>query len=196
MTTTVDKDEIEQRSAPSADAIKAVRALAGKLWQLNRTRGRMEKDLAGNAAEAKLLSEKLLPDALRAIGRRSFDLGNHHTIELERFVAASIRESDRGEAIAWLADRGVEVKATVAVSFDKKDRRSFKKFLADLARRKIKLAFEVEETVNSRTLRAFVRKRIDGENLGKFPPDDRLPRDLFGVLDATTAVLTVPGEKK
>lgn len=201
--TVVPADEIEAKPPPSDAQLKGVRDHAGELWKKRRLLTRLAEEASNVSLEIEVLETKTLPDAMRAIGMRRFELEGGFEIELEDVVHGSIKKDDRPRAFDWLKEVAARskngwdaiIKNSITVFFDRGDEKWADKFMRDLAKRKRPLEVERESVIHAGTLKKFVKERVAEEKLGKVPDGLKLPRDLFGVHEFTKANLVDPAAK-
>ena len=199
----IDAYEIEAKAPPSDGQLKGVRDHAAALWKARRLLTSLSKSAAKVALEIEVLETKTLPDAMREIGMRRFELEGGFEIELEDVVHGSIKKDDRPKAFDWLKEVSAKskngwdaiIKNSITVFFDRGDEKCADKFMRDLAKRKRPLQVEREATIHAGTLKKFVKERVAAEKLGTVPEGLKLPRDVFGVHEFTKANLVDPAAK-
>jgi hypothetical protein len=96
-------------------------------------------------------------------------------LEVKEDIRSSIAGEKRVPAINWLDANGYGnlPKRQIIVEFSKGEDKAFKKFAADLRRRKLPLVVEENHTVHHATLNAWVKEQL---NEGV-----ELPKDTFGI---------------
>lgn len=189
--------DVEDRAPASPEAVKALRDLAGKLWLKKKMRGTIEAQLKNIDSEIALLEDKLLPDAMREVGKAEVELQKGWKLRLERFASGAIPKDREDEAWEWFEWMGRSdlLRHAVTITFLKGHEKAFWRFLSDLSRRKKKLPFVIDKGLHAGTLKVFVRERAELERVGAVAPDKVMPRDLLGVHEGTRAVLVGPEEK-
>lgn len=177
-----------QEGAVATKAADAELALVSSLAQLQMDRelevARAEDALRTAKDALRQISEVDLPEAMREVGIKTFTTTDGLTIKVKPEVQVSIAIANREAAYQWLIDHGFEglLKLDVKVHFDRGDRNSANK-LADQLRKK-GIEVNVEQSVHSQTLKAFVKERIaDTETEVEFP------LELFGAWPYTVAVV-------
>lgn len=189
-----DPDAVEAKAPPAADKLEALRDLARQLWAAEREKAKLEAAVVAKDEEIALLETKLLPQAMRDVSMTDFGLEGGFRIELEKGVAGSIKKENEPKAFEWLEERkhGGIIKHVLTISFGKGEAAWARKFMADLAKRKKPLPVERKDSIHAGTLKKFIKEMIALENVGKLPPDQRLPRDLFGIFEFERANLIDP----
>ena len=192
----LDEDEIEQKPLPTEKELAEVVKLAMKQIQIENDIFDLEEALRLKQVELKMIRETSLPLALTEMGLEGLPLKGGYGIKMKEIIAASIKRENRPEAMKWLRanDAADIIKNTVTVSFKKGEEKRARDFVRSLLRRKIRLDFEQDETVNHQTLGAYVRglvKKARGENMD---PRQALPFELFGVFMANVTDVERPKE--
>ena len=107
----IDAYEIEAKAPPSDGQLKGVRDHAAALWKARRLLTSLSKSAAKVALEIEVLETKTLPDAMREIGMRRFELeGGFEAARHEGDdVAGAVEEDRRVEQLALaLAQHGAD----------------------------------------------------------------------------------------
>lgn len=196
-------DDVEAAKPPSDEQLKNVRDVAARLYKARRLVTKLLEEAKTTADEIEAIETKELPEAMRTIGMRRFELVGGFEIELEDVVHGNIKKDDKPKAFDWLrevterAKNGWDaiIKNSITITFDKGDEKWADKFMRDLAKRKRPLQVEREATIHAGTLKKFVKERVAAEKKGDVAPELTLPRDLFGVFEFTRANLVDPAEE-
>ena len=169
--------------------LKAVTILANRQIDLEDDVARLTNDLAEQQKKLKQVSEVDLPTAMKEIGLKDFSLATGEKIEIKHGLAASITKAHEVEAFSWLMKNraGSLIKNQVVVSFGMKQDAMARKFLRDMARRKVRLEYQQKKSVHPQSLAAFCRTQIEE---GK-----EIPMDLLGVYEYDRAKVTRPKTK-
>lgn len=197
----VDADDVEAAAPPSDSQIKNVRDHAADLYKRRRHVAKLLKEVAEQNDAINVLEEKTIPDAMRAIGMRSFELEGGFRVDLEDYMHGSVTKANEPAFFDWLErnNLGSIIKHVLTISFGKNEDKWAKKFMADLAKRKNPIPVERKDGVHAQTLKAFFKERFAAEKEGKIPETKRIPRDVVTVHEGTKAVLFDPladAEKK
>ena len=198
---TIDASDIEAKPKPTDEKLKGVRDFAADLYRKRRLLAKLALEASKTSEEIEILETKTLPDAMRDIGMRRFELEGGFEIELEDIIHGSIKKDDKPKAFDWLKTAGKKpgwdaiIKNSITVFFDRGEEKWADKFMRDMAKRKRPLQVEREETIHAGTLKKFVKERVTAEKLGTVAEALKLPRDLFGVYEFTKANLVDPAEE-
>ena len=186
--------EVEPAPAATAEDLAKILGLAREQVRIRLVIEKHEEEVKKLKLGLKQVTEKDLPEAMRAADLTTFDCGGGWSVILKPFVAASISEANRGAAHEWLDEHGMGglIKRTIIVYFGKDEDRWAKKFMADLAKRKRPLDVERKETVHSGSLTAAVKEQIAKALEEGKDPRAELPFDLLGVYQAEVAELVAP----
>lgn len=194
----IDAADVEAAAPPSDDQLKNVRDHARDLYSKRRKAAALLLEAQLLATEIEVIETKTLPDAMRAIKMRRFELEGGFEIELEDVVHGSIKKEDEPKAFEFLADNepwDALIKNTITVTFDKGEEKWADKFMRDLAKRKRPLEVERKAAIHASTLKKFIKERVAAEKKGDVPPEKILPRDVFRVHEFTKANLLDPAEE-
>jgi len=142
-----------------------------------------EIELARLAERLNDLSSKQIPDMMLEIGLRNFRLTNGAKIAVTPFYSAKIPDDLQEKAFGWLDETNNSsiVKCEVHATYSRGEIAKAKEVLAKLM--KLKLPFELSQSIHHSTLKAFVRERIENNK--------PLPHDLFGVFVGNKTTISV-----
>lgn len=120
------------------------------------------------------IAEQRIPAATEGMNGK-LTLKDGRILEVKEDIRSSIAGEKRVPAINWLDANGYGnlPKRQIIVEFSKGEDKAFKKFAADLRRRKLPLVVKENHTVHHATLNAWVKEQL-GEGV-------ELPRDTFGI---------------
>lgn len=166
---------VETQGISGDGALRRVSTLADAALECEDLVKQLEERVKEEKERLRSLTQLQLPEAMRAAGLERFITTQGAAVEVKREVYASISESNRAAAHAWLREHGHGdlIKNVLSVSFGAGED-------ADAAgvRSLIEASgfahggMEQKEGVHPSTLRVFVREQVEG---GK-----PLPLDLFG----------------
>ena len=195
--TVVSPDDVENKAPPSDADLKNVRDHAAALWKAQKRLTALAEEAEGIANEISVLETKTIPDAMRKIGMRRFEMTGGFEVEVEDIVVGAITKAHKPEAHAFLEKNGWGsiIKRVITVEFGMNEEKWAAKFLRDLAARKRPVKFDRTDAVHSGTLKKFVKERIAAENAGTVPPSKKLPRDVFGVFEFVKASIVNPADR-
>ena len=168
-------DYSEFQEEPGEGQLALLRTLADAQADAERYVAQLEVKLAKAKDELRDIQEQELPNLMDKLGMKEFQTLSGLKISVTEIIRASISQARADEAHAWLDENGHAslVKRIFAVSFGRDEEKWAREFAADLRRRKRELTVAEVKKVESATLRAFVKQRLEaGEDL---------PLELFGV---------------
>jgi hypothetical protein len=150
------------------------------------------KEAEDQAAEIKKrlfqLTSVTIPEAMKEIGLKSFEMETGETLTVEHVIKASIANKNKDKAFKWLRSNnfGDLIKNQVVVQFDKGQDKDAMKLVtyAD----KQGFSSEVKESVHGNTLSAFVKEQLEAGN--------KLPLDTLGVFEYDITKIKIPKTKK
>lgn len=195
MSDTTQTVDIES-DGPSDKDIKTLVRLARTQLDLLAEEEKIMKDLSRVQGLLKANMEVDLPLALDEAGVAAFPLSNGAIVEMKEVTRASISEERKPKAHAWLIKNKLEdlIKREIKILFGRDEVKWAEKFMRDMAQRKKPLNHSLKEWVDSNTMSAQVRRMREAfKDAGK-NPDDAIPKDLFGIYVARTAVVKLPSE--
>lgn len=195
---TIDAADVEAAAPVASDKLEIVRDHARALYQKRRDATKKLEEAKLLAEEIEILETKTLPDAMREIKMRRFELDGGFEIDLEDVVHGSIKKENEPKAFKFLKDNepwDALIRNSITVFFDKGEEKWADKFMRDLAKRKRPLEHERKAVIHAATLKKFVKERVAAEKLGQVPPEKILPRDVFSIFEFTRANLIDPAEE-
>lgn len=195
---TIPADEVEAAAPPSDAQIKNVRDHARDLYKKRREVAKLLEEAKALSEAIEVIETKTLPDAMRDIGMRRFELEGGFEVELEDVVHGSIKKENEPKAFDFLKANtpwDAIIKNSITVWFDRGEEKWADKFMRDLGKRKRPLEVERKAAIHAGTLKKFVKERVAAEKAGAVPEKKKLPRDVFGVFEFTRANLVDPAEE-
>jgi len=190
--------DIEAAPEASAEDLATVLNLAREQLRLHLKLERLEEEMNQLNQALKTNAEIALPEALRAANLKEMPLGEGWFVKIKEITAASISETKKPEAFAWLEQHqlGGIIKRVITISFGRDEEKWAKKFLADCAKRKKPLNAELKEAVHSGTLTKTIKDMIEEALAEGEDPKQKVPFELFGVYQAQRAELIPPKKPK
>jgi hypothetical protein len=191
--------DVEAAPAPSDGDLTKIRKLGELQIEIMTRIAKGEAVLARLNEYLKDVTERQLPLVLKEVQMRDFTLMDGSRVVLEEFVAAGIKKANKPKAYAWLEEtgRGDLIKHVITISFGKGEDAWARKFMADLEKRKKKVAAERKDDVNFQTLNAFVREQVAmlrAKGVDPYLPPDakknphgQLPKELLGIYEGSRA---------
>lgn len=155
------------------DQVSGIAALGKRAKNLQREIEDLERVFKERKDQYRKLTEETIPEALAALGMKSFRMEDGSSIDVKPFYSASISEARRAEAYAWLREHGFDdiIKNTVSVRFGRGEDELCNGLL-DLLGEKGFPADQAEK-IEPMTLKAWVREQVERGN--------EFPTELFGV---------------
>lgn len=199
MDTVLRNNDVEAEDMATAEQIKAVIDAAREMRKRELKVEKLEADLKEAKKDLAAYVEGVVPKAMEAAHSEEMPLGPAGWfVKLNNIVKASIPSphSDKVENPVEKNERGTAyldevapdlVKNKLTAYFPKGMEKLFRKFLRDMAQRKVQIEFEIERTVHSGTLTKWVK---DQDKLGK-PVDE----EALGVRRFKHAEVIVPATK-
>lgn len=190
----IDADDVEERAPPTDSQLKNVRDLAADLYRRKKAIAELMEQVAEHTVAIGVLEEKSIPAAMQAIGMDSFSLTGGFRVDLEKYRHGSVTKANEPAFFEWLENNnfGSIIKHVLTISFGKGEDKWAKKFMADLAKRKVPIPCERKDGVHAQTLKSFFKERFELEEAGKVPEDKRVPRDVVTVHEGIRATLFDP----
>lgn len=147
-------------AGPSQESLSVVGELAKRQVAMEDEIARIEATLAEKNKALYKLKTIDLPTAMEAAGVKFVGLPDGTKVEVTDFVTGNIKEENRTAAHKWLRDNGFGslIKNTIALAFGMGEEKKCGSIAAYLEKRRI--PFDRKEAVNTQTLRAFVRERL------------------------------------
>lgn len=170
MTKTLDEELLADAALQdvSPDTLARITTTAHQLRQVQHRLSVAEKAVEELAAEARRLSNELLPSLMDEAGTLTLTLDDHTTVTRTESVYASLAKDKREVACAWLCKHGYDglVKNAFAIQMPRGSTKEAARVAAVL--KKAKVRFEFSQTVHPQTLLAFVKESLEAGR--KLPP--------------------------
>jgi hypothetical protein len=183
-----DAEEIRGLQISDDNKLKRVSFLADKIILLDTEILDLESQVKAKETERRKIAEQDLPDAMKEIGLKSFELSDGTEINVKEEVFAGIPEQNREACFSWLRENGFgdliknEIKITLGMGED--DRARFLKDFLLHNNQEGPFDFDEKTTVLAQTLKAFVREQ---DKKGR-----PIPENLFSVHRLSVAKLKRP----
>lgn len=183
-----DAEEIHNLQISDDTKLKRVSSLAEKILTLDAEINELSAMIKTKETEKRKIAEQDLPDVMKEIGLKSFELSDGTEINVKEEVFASIPEGNRDACLQWLRDNGFgdliknEIKITFGMGED--ERAVFLKEFLLHNNQEGPFEFDEKTTVLPQTLKAFVREQ-DKKGRG-------VPENLFSVHRMSVAKLKRP----
>jgi hypothetical protein len=169
---TIDFESDAQAITVQDNSLAAVSELGRQAILIEKDIEDLEATLAEKKESLRNLTDERIPDALKEIGMKSFEMADGSEIEVKPFYSASIPSDRRGEAYEWLRAHGFDdiIKNTVSVQFGRGEDDAAGDLINVI--RKQGLLPEQAEKIESQTLKAWVREMVE--------QGTEFPTELFG----------------
>jgi hypothetical protein len=144
-------------------------------------------------AQERLLVQRDVPDALKALGVRGLALDDGTVVEIAESIQTKISEAHREAAHAWLVAHahGGVIKRLIEVDVARSEESTEQVETVLAVVDGLGLSATVSESVHASTLKALVREILATESV-ETPEADKLPRDVFGVFVVEQAEIKPP----
>jgi hypothetical protein len=174
--------DVDRREPSNADFSK-LKTLGDALLAAEVEVEEVEAKLAAAKKRRDDLAFGELPALMAEVGMKHYELANGRSVDIEQVITASIPDEHYGAALKWLHDNGHAgiIKCAVVTAFTAGQEKAAEG-LAEVLRQKFGNNVKMDQGVHSSTLRAWVKKRIEAE--------DVFPRDLFGAQQLQKAKVT------
>jgi len=169
---TIDFESDAQAITVQDNSLAAISELGRQAILIEKDIEDLEATLAEKKEALRNLTDERIPDALKEIGMKSFEMDDGSEIEVKPFYSASIPADRRGEAYEWLRAHGFDdiIKNTVSVQFGRGEDDAAGDLINVI--RKQGLLPEQAEKIESQTLKAWVREMVE--------QGTEFPTELFG----------------
>lgn len=153
---------IFETEAPKSESdLASIRTLAEEVRDLERTKEELESETKAVNSRLTILLQKLLPEAMAAVGMGDFSLADGSKISVKDFVSGTLNKSpDKDKALEWIESNGGEslIKTEVKMAFGKGEDNRAKNAVGMLTEQ----GYEVEsdKTVHPQTLASFAREKM------------------------------------
>jgi arginine deiminase len=172
-----------------ATGLSAVAESAAALRAAQWERERVEGELKRINERIRRIETEELPGAMSELGLEKITLEGGDVVSVKDEVSASITESNRAAAHAWLRENALDsiIKRQLTISFGKGEDAAAAECLDTLMERFPDNEVVDREAVHPGTLKAFVRERVAIEK--EFTGAPPLPRVTFGVWEGKRATV-------
>lgn len=169
---TIDFESDAQAITVQDNSLAAISELGRQAILIEKDIEDLEATLAEKKEALRNLTDERIPDALKEIGMKSFEMADGSEIEVKPFYSASIPADRRGEAYEWLRAHGFDdiIKNTVSVQFGRGEDDAAGELINVI--RKQGLLPDQAEKIESQTLKAWVREMVE--------QGTEFPTELFG----------------
>jgi hypothetical protein len=176
------------------DELSQISITAAALNSAKAEKEKLESLLKQNAVLIQRLETQDLPAAMKSLGMAQFTLEDGTQIKVQEEVHCGISDSNRLAALEWLRTSGNEsiIKRVVSVYFGKGEDNAAHTFVDTIKEALPDNQLEDKVSVHPSTLKSFVKERIELEKEDSVHPDQKIPRDLFGVFIIERAQLKQP----
>lgn len=199
--------EVEAAPPPDDAALKKVAYYAEHQAKLVRWLENAEELMKKRREMLKRVAEVDLPQAMKDVGMRSFELIGGGSVSLKDVVSASIPKENKEDVLAFVAEDGHEslIKRTFTIFFGRDQEKEVAKFIRDLNKRKVKLDVKRDDKIEPATYKKYIKDRIERLQLKKIDPflgtpkgtpkENAVlgtPKEEFGIYTATVAEVELP----
>lgn len=185
-----------ENEVPSDEETKSIGELANELHLLNGEIVEIENTLKIKQKRQLLLSEKLLPDAMLAVGVDHMGLTDGTELKVHDAIHTYISQKNEGEAFEWLRANGLGdiIDTNLVIPLGKGGNKELQDKIFSVFRQHLKDAPLAEDSsVHAQTLKATIKQQIKkSEKDKKFT----VPTHLFGVQQRKVAKITKSKAKK
>lgn len=169
------------------ESLSRVANLASKQLKLEAKLKKLLSQVNEVTSELDFLKKVTLPELMRELGLKRFDLKTGEKVIIKDVIGASIKVENRQKAFAWLREHGFDslIKHKVTINFNRGEETNVEKTVSFLKQQN--LDPKIEESVHPQTLSAFVREQMMIGN--------PLPTDILGVYSFSESKIIKKGEK-
>jgi len=175
-------EDAGEAAGPTAEQVENISHLVSRGLKLQELLiPEAEAHLAKLHAELKELTEITLPNAMTNARTSGWVYKDRNDGEWETAlvedVKFSIKKDNLSKFIGWLEKKKDDaiVKRTIVIKFGRDQVKAAKKFLADLAKRKVDLHPEIKEEIHYQTLQAYCKGERETFIQKGLNPDEALP---------------------
>jgi hypothetical protein len=166
METTEELNYGDDAGVVSETNLSELAAVAEKQEELELEVKGLTLKLSQATARLKDVAERELPELMENLGLKTFETKNGLKIDVDKKLFASIAKGDlakQEKALQWLEDHGHDrlIKREFKIKFGKDEEKWANKFQGDLAKRKRPVHAEINKSVHSGTLSAFLADQIE-----------------------------------
>lgn len=153
--------EMSQQSV-SNDQLKEVSRLASIQRDLEIEIESREEEVKLLKQELADIAEKQLPQAMTAVGLKSFKLEDGSSVDVKPFYSASISDEKAVQAFGWLKNNGFEdlIKREIKVNFTAGEYEKADPIVNEMEAAGI--LFNDKLTVHPMTLKSFIKDQVEG----------------------------------
>ena len=162
-------DDAEAPVVPSREQFEEISKLTALQMQYEEEIEKLEQGLKKAKENLRRIQEVSLPEALNAVGLKSFTTSTGASVTVGESVYASIRANHQEEGFKWLESNGLSsiIKDTITFSFNKGESKLAAKVMAFAT--KAKLPAIETRTVHPATLNSNIKKLLESNIV---PPED------------------------
>ena len=174
------------RDAPADNILARLSELAKKQLHAEAEVARLERALKEAQQALQDIKERQVPAVMDEAEMKDFTTRDGLKIKIQEKIRGSIPEATAEQAFAWLEQHKFDnlIKREFKIEFGKDEEAWAKKFMADLAKRKRPLKFQVKRGVHPSTLCAFIAEQL--------AQGTDIPLDVFGVYRQRTSKVDMP----
>lgn len=165
-------DESEMKEGPSNEDLRKIADVSREQVKLVREKEKLEQQLADVNKRLQANMQVELPEIMLKCGMESYTLAGGYSVSVDKIVKASIPAPDNKRVenaahkhaigIAYMDKMAPDlVKNSITIEYPKGQEKLFKKFMRDLAQRKIPVDYKLTRAVHASTLSKWVRTRLD-----------------------------------
>lgn len=172
------------------EQLKGISAIALKLQTALEWVGKVEQKLKEGKKRLETLQRVDLPEAMRTVNLKTFELEDGTSVEIKDKVFCTITTENEEAAFKWLIDNGFGdlIKNRVTLNFGRQEMEKVEALLKLLDENGYG-DYEVRSSVHANTLSAFVRERISTGMR------EKTPLELFSAYEFKEATLKASGKK-
>lgn len=129
--------------------------------------------LSAANAKVKEIEEKTIPEIMDDVELEELTAKNGCTIKIDEIIRSALKAADKPKAFTWLLENGHEalVKRTISMDFGKGENDLAEAFKKQNLELNPDLEFTDKTDVNTQTLSAWLRKKIEAEEYEDLPED-------------------------
>jgi hypothetical protein len=178
-------DDIKSEVSPKDNILGQLSGLAMDAQRQAARVARLQEELSAAEAELKHTVERSIPELMDAADMAEYTTKDGVKIKIAEAIRGSISKDNAEKAFKWLEEHNHAdlVKREFVIRFGKNEEAWAKKFQADLAKRKQKLACDVKRAVHPSTLASFLKNQLEAGT--------DIPVDLFGVFRQRVAKIEI-----
>ena len=168
----------------SPKEMDSVAALAQRQVELEQEIQEREAGVKELKKKLYILSTETIPQKMKEIGIKGFEMDTGESLIVEDKVTASISKKNQEAAHKWLVKQGHGdiIKHTVTTKFQRAEEKKAEKFVKELEKKGF--TYDVKQGVHAMTLKAFVKEQLEKGN--------ELDTELLGVFEYSQTKITKP----